>query len=446
MNISEKFNGFNTLKDTIFLKDFSKENKNLKKLESIHQNISDLNKKRQAEREISLIKWGLEGENNVYFELKNSLLPMLCMHDIRIEIGDLSAQIDFLILTNKFFCIVETKHLVGDIRINADGDFIRIIKDENGNKKEEGMYNPITQGNRHVRILRKFLEHHGFLNIPDFPIKSIAVLANPKTIINKEFAPEKTKENIYRYDHLVRFLQKEFLNLNYNIMISDDKIDYIGQKILNNHTPIDYNYESKYKVNLNSEKSKIVKSNKESYYSKTNIKPKYKDNVPNIGDNKVKLESELRNLRKKKAKEFNLKAYELFTNKNLELLLEQLPKTLDKLNNIELIPPTGFKLIGEEIIEIINQYFADIKNKTGFRDAKNTDSENPSLRNSLIGYRRKKAIELNIEDYKIFTNAQLELLLTDKPTTLSEFSKIKGFKSYHINSYGSDILNIINEK
>lgn len=442
MNISEKFSGFNTLKDTIFIKDLSKENKNLKKLESIYQNIFDLSKKRQVEREMSLIKWGLEGENNVYFELKNSLLPMLCMHDIRIEIGDLSAQIDFLILTNKFFCIVETKHLVGDIRINADGDFIRIMKDENGNIKEEGMYNPITQGNRHARILRKFLEHHGFLNIPDFPIKSIAVLANPKTIINKEFAPEKTKENIYRYDHLVRFLQKEFLNLNHSIMISDNKIDFIGQQILNSHTPIDYNYESKYKVNLNLEKNKFTKNSRESFYSKTNTK----DNIINIGDTTAKLESELRNLRKRKAKELNLKAYELFTNKNLELLLEKLPKTLNDLNSLEIIPPTGSKLIGEDIIKIINRYSINDNTKTDCKDAKIKSSEYLSLKNSLIGYRRKKAIELNIEDYKIFTNAQLECLITDKPTTLSEISKIKGFKSHHTNSYGRDILNIINKK
>ena len=146
MRDSEKFKGFDVIKDTIFLKKFSKENSNLKKLESMSQKIIDSNIKRQIEREISLMKWGLEGENNVYFELKNSLLPMICLHDIRIEVGDLNAQIDFLILTNKFFYIFETKHLVGDILINKEGDFIRITNDEFGFKKEEGMYNPVTQG------------------------------------------------------------------------------------------------------------------------------------------------------------------------------------------------------------------------------------------------------------------------------------------------------------
>ena len=196
MRGSEKFKGFDNIKDTIFLKKFSKENANLKKLENMSLKIVDSNVKRQIEREISLIKWGLEGENNVYFELKNSLLPMICLHDIRIEVGDLNAQIDFLILTNKFFYIFETKHLVGDIVINKQGDFIRVTSDDYGLKREEGMYNPVTQGERHSRILKKFFEVNGFLNLEDFPIKSIAVLANPKTILNKENAPNHIKDNI----------------------------------------------------------------------------------------------------------------------------------------------------------------------------------------------------------------------------------------------------------
>ena len=345
MSLTKKFKGFDLINDTIFLKDFNKENPNLKKLEDILKGISNINLKRTIEKDISLMKWGLEGESNVYFELKNSFLPMICLHDIRIQVGDLFAQIDFLILTNKFIYIFETKHLVGDISINSEGDFIRITKDENGNKKEEGMYNPITQGNRHARILKKFLETKNLLNISDFPIKSIAVLANPKTILSKESAPIYIKDNIYRCDQITHFLQTEFNNAEYEIMISDSKLEFISSEILKNNTPIEYDYESKYKL-----------KNFKSTYSKTTFKNNEVECIIDYKDSQEKIKSELKKIRKIKSKEYSLKAYELFNNKQLDLIVKYLPKTLIELNYLNIISKGSSSIIGADIIKIINKY------------------------------------------------------------------------------------------
>ena len=288
----EKFKGFDNIKDTIFLKDFNRENTNLKKLEQILLTVSNNDIKKQIEKEISLIKLGLEGENNVYFELKNSFLPMICMHDIRIQVGELFAQIDFLVLTNKFFYVFETKHLAGDVRINKEGDFIRVMNDEMGVRKEEGMYNPVTQGDRHSRILRKFLEVNNILNIDDFPIKSIAVLANPKTIIDKEEAPIHIKDNIYRCDQVVHFLQREFSNPEYNIMISDSKIQSIGSQILQSNVPLDYDYEYKYGLkNTGSDKLAVKDFSSNTNHTNTNadtIILDYDDSKKKMEEEKIK--------------------------------------------------------------------------------------------------------------------------------------------------------------
>ena len=434
MSIIEKFKGFDMIKDTLFLKDFNKENPNLKKLEDILKTISDTKTKKLIEKDISLIKWGLEGENNVYFELKNSFLPMICLHDIRIQVGDLSAQIDFLVLTNKFFYIFETKHLVGDIRINDEGDFIRVTRDEDGNKKEEGMYNPVTQGNRHARILKKFLENKNILTISDFPIKSIAVLANPKTILDKENAPGYIKDNIYRYDQIVHFLQNEFHNNSYEIMISDSKLDFIGCEILKNHNPIEYDYKSKYKL----EDLKATDTHKDfNFINNCDIILDYKDSQD-------KIKSELKNLRKIKAKEYSLKAYELFNNKQLDLLIKYMPKTLIELNYLSIIPKNGSYLIGNDIIEIINKYSINKINKMPQKN--NSYTSNIYLKKALKEYRYNKSKKLSIEEYRIFTNNQLDELLNIRPKKISDLNKITGFKSYHINTYGKEILNIINKK
>lgn len=431
MSITEKFKGFDMIKDTLFLKDFNKENPNMKKLEDILKTISDIKTKELIDKDISLIKWGLEGENNVYFELKNSFLPMICLHDIRIQVGDLSAQIDFLILTNKFFYIFETKHLVGDIRINEEGDFIRITKDKDGNKKEEGMYNPVTQGNRHARLLKKFLETKNILNISDFPIKSIAILANPKTILNKEYAPKYIKDNIYRCDQVVHFLQSEFHNNSYEIMISDSKLNFIGGEILKSHSPIEYDYKSKYKL----EDLKTI-DNSNTYNSIGNC-----DIILDYKDSQDKIKSELKKLRKIKSKEYSLKAYELFTNKQLDLLISHLPKTLIGLNYLNIIPKNSSYLIGNDIIEIINRYSI---NKNPQKN--HSYNSNMLLKKSLKEYRYNKSKKMHIEEYRIFTNSQLDELLKILPKKISDLNQITGFKNYHINTYGKEILNIINKK
>lgn len=431
MSITDKFKGFDMIKDTLFIKDFNRENPNLKKLEDISKTVDNIKTKNLIDKDISLIKWGLEGENNVYFELKNSLLPMICLHDIRIQVGDLFAQIDFLILTNKFFYIFETKHLVGDIRINDEGDFIRVTKNENGTKKEEGMYNPVTQGNRHARILKKFLETKNILNVSDFPIKSIAVLANPKTILNKECAPTYIKDNIYRCDQIVHFLQSEFYNDSYEIMISDSKLNFIGSEILKNHNPIEYDYESKYKLK---DLKETATSNKVECTNSCEI-------LLNYNDVQEKIKHELKKLRKSKAKEHSLKAYELFTNKQLDLLVSRMPKTLIELNYLNIIPKNGSYLIGSDIVDIINKYSINKKvqkDKSYF--------PNTYLETSLKDYRYKKAKKLSIEEWKIFTNNQLYELLKIHPKNINDLNQIKGFTNYHINKYGKEILNIINKK
>lgn len=48
-------------------------------------------------------------------------MPMVVLHDIYLEDGDLSAQIDYLVFTRKLCCIIECKNLYGDIEINNAG-------------------------------------------------------------------------------------------------------------------------------------------------------------------------------------------------------------------------------------------------------------------------------------------------------------------------------------
>lgn len=461
--------GLEELTDTIFIKDFSKENLNLKNLEHLLTCNDDIELKNKLKKDMHLIKQGLEGENNVYFELKNSLLPMVCLHDIRIKVGQNYAQIDFLVITNKFICIMETKNLVGDITVTRDGDFIRDIKYKDGSIRE-GMYNPVTQGRRHARLLQRALTDAGIAEIGAFPIKSIAVMANHKNIIDKTEAPDSIKSDIYRCDQIVNFLEDEMSSTKYEVILTDSRIMHIGEIISKMDTPLEFNYLSKYGIdnsnqNINkdqernnsssvadfinkddSKSSKISKSscnNLHTTNSNCNLINKKSSASISISLNSSDYEYErlvkkLKKFRYETAQSRNIKPYEIFTNKEMELMINIKPKTILDLKQINL-RIWVINELGIDILQILNPDVSYPKEtfltSIGFK----------GLEAKLKEYRAKMAIINKVPAYEIFTNAELIRLIEAKPRSIDELFEIKGFaKNNKIKNYGKDILNMIN--
>ena len=130
------------------------------------------------------LKYGQIGENNVYYELKNSFIPMICLHDIRLKYRGKVAQIDFLIITSKYIYVIECKNLAGDITITDEGEFIRSFKNSYGKViSKEGMYSPIVQNERHINIIKEILNNEFKYKYKLKRIESLVVVSNPKTII-----------------------------------------------------------------------------------------------------------------------------------------------------------------------------------------------------------------------------------------------------------------------
>jgi hypothetical protein len=166
---------------------------------------------------------------------------MLCLHDIRLEYEDYVAQFDFVLITNIFVYILETKKLNGDIEINSDGDFIRTIKNYAGKIiKKEGIYSPITQNQRHVKILSDILIKEKIIKA--VPIKSAVIVANPKTIINKFKCPKEIQRYIYKYDQLSNLLNKEMDYMKSNPEMPEKQMYCIANYLVKNNKPIKFDY------------------------------------------------------------------------------------------------------------------------------------------------------------------------------------------------------------
>ena len=105
-------------------------------------------------QKLKLCELGLKGEKEIEFELKNSNIGMYVLHDINMKYEDLIAQIDYIVITPASMYFIECKNLVGNIRVNSRGEFIREYI-YNKRKVKEGIYSPIRQAERHIEIFKK---------------------------------------------------------------------------------------------------------------------------------------------------------------------------------------------------------------------------------------------------------------------------------------------------
>lgn len=211
-SIGKKFDGV-TLYNYFISRD-----SDYKSLSNLIENTSDESILENMNVDLNSLKYIEQGEKDFLDTLEKSEIPMLVLHDLCLSYQNKPVQIDFVILTNYFIGVYETKKLNGDICINQDGSFSRFVRDEDGIPiKEEGVYSPYIQNQRNSFLLEKILHENGILTSPKIVARVIA--ANPKTIVDDNYGDKEVISNILRLD--------EFdANLNYIVKKSKKAFNY----------------------------------------------------------------------------------------------------------------------------------------------------------------------------------------------------------------------------
>ena len=198
----------------VFIKEDSDAESFIEKMKSLSLRASG-KLKDKIDEQITIAEAGLKGEKQIAFELKNSGMDMLVVHDLYLEKNGLSAQIDFLVIARKHIFVIECKNLYGNIEIDEKGNFIR----HKGSGKfyhKEGFPSPVSQNERHLNLLKEirreyknnFVTQGLFDKLFPQTYRSIVVLANPKTILNDSKAPEEVRKVVIRLDQLVACIKK----------------------------------------------------------------------------------------------------------------------------------------------------------------------------------------------------------------------------------------------
>lgn len=235
--------------EPVILKEGSDAKEQLATLESLRETVPR-SQRRRLDSDIRALKAGIVGEDRILFELRNSHLPLVVIHDLHLEFEGLTAQIDFLVLTRRRNFVLECKNLYGDISVNARGDFVRSF----GGRRREGIYSPITQNQRHLGLMKRInLSTKGAimsaLLSPRFDdlYRGLVVLANPKTILHDRNAKKEVKQQLVRGDQLVATIE----SINSMRGPADGKIPFKdvmerAERWLSMDTPVRTDYTARY--------------------------------------------------------------------------------------------------------------------------------------------------------------------------------------------------------
>lgn len=320
---------FNRFRDTVFLKEDSSLEKQLEDLKSIRNQI---NNTEEIDKDIKYMEYGIQGEKEIAFELKNAHIGMYVLHDVTFEYEGNRAQIDYLIFSRGCFYIVECKNLYGNITVDSNGQFYR-ESEYDGKKIKESIYSPYTQAVRHQDIMKKvWSSHHGKVDNFLFGnrlekdwFKPIVVLSNSKSILNIKYAPKEIRNNILRADQLVNYIKNDISKYDKDMFSSEKGLKKTAEVWLSRQVPNITSFANKY---LN----KIEEKQDNSY-----------------------LEEELKLYRKEKSKKMNVPAYYIFTDDEMNSLIISKPKTIEELKSSNILSSIKIKCHGEEIIQIFNK-------------------------------------------------------------------------------------------
>jgi len=377
---------FDKMKEPVFLKESSDAERQLEKLKSL-ESLLDVEGKTKLMQDIKFLEYGIAGEKNIAFELKNSHMPIYILHDIYLEDGDLSAQIDYLVFTRKFCFVIECKNLVGNIEITNTGDFIRTMEFY-GKKKKEGIYSPLTQNQRHLELMKKIRKDSRSNIITKFATekffeesyKSVVVLANSKTILNAKYAKKEVKNQVIKADQLVAYM-KEMVKNSKAYESSDSELTVWVNTYLKFHKDVEKDYTAKYKPHM------INVSNVESVKQKGNIYTASQSD--NIKANQVIEEIEKGNI--------------CYNSNNEKKVSDEKPIKTNFIQNIEETP-----------------IFKELKS-----------------------YRWNKSSAQKIKPYFIYNDNQLKDIISKMPVNLDALKTVSGFADGKVAKYGKDIIEIV---
>lgn len=413
MSLFEKF------QRTVFVKDDSELEEKLNSLKAIRDKVVE---KDEIEKEIKISELGLIGEKRIEYELKCANIGMYVLHDVNVVVDELTAQVDWVVITPAYCYLIECKNLIGNVTVNSQGEFRRYYQYK-GKKIAEAIYSPYRQAVRHKEIWKKdwctrrgkikiFLENDIFENW----YKPLVVFANPNGILDIKYAPAEIKRSIVKVDNLIEYFKADIMRKGTSELDGRKNMEENAIGIL----------------------KKINKKVRKDYTKQYTLIQENSDKEQNIraGGEAKCVESTVVENKKVEVQEAESKGFKdkVFEGRNVgEKVVE--------------IKENEGKAVENRVIENMAAETKEpddkaLLNKT---DEKDNDSIQKELREELLKFRKEKSRNMNVPAYYVFTNDEMNKIIEEKPKTIEELRKNNILSQIKIKCHGKEIVKIVGE-
>lgn len=243
-----------SIRKPIFTKDINESPDYLVNLLELKDRVKS-NKVNEIERDIKIIREGIEGEKRVALEIENSNIPMIVLHDIRIPLNDTVLEFDYILITHKCIYILDTKTLAGNVTVDSKCNFLREF-----NGKKFFMYNvddmnSIIKENEEIKQkLIKLLK--GIKIVDEYPVKNYIILTNRNSVVegNGLFLDDASK--IVKLDSLISKIQR--IESVHKKEKSEEMMNNISDFLITNSEKKKWDFIKYYDINESDFKDKII--------------------------------------------------------------------------------------------------------------------------------------------------------------------------------------------
>ena len=210
----------------------------------------DARQRRAITDEIWAIRLGAKSEADAAYQLDFDLRDSrhwAVIHDLRIEVDGLVAQIDHLVISRMLEVFVcESKSYTGGVKVNEHGEW-STYRD----RRPIGIPSPVEQNRRHIKVLEQVIRA-GHIELPR---RIVSLKPNYKNIVLVSAAglitrPEKKLpdlDSVVKVDQFRTYLlNRDFPDRQMLKLVGSDTLEAFGRQLVALHRPATFDWAARF--------------------------------------------------------------------------------------------------------------------------------------------------------------------------------------------------------
>jgi hypothetical protein len=218
----------------------------------LHRADVDIRQRRAIQDEIWAIRLGAKAESDAAYQLDFDLRDnkhWAVIHDLRIDVEGLTAQIDHLVISQMLEVFVcESKSYTGGVKVNEHGEWLTFR-----DRRPIGIPSPVEQNRRHIKVLEQVIDR-GYVELPRRivalkPTYKNIVLVSVSGLINRPKQKLPDLDLVVKVDQFRTYLlNRDFPDRQMLKLVGSDTLEAFGRQLVALHRPAKADWAAKFGV------------------------------------------------------------------------------------------------------------------------------------------------------------------------------------------------------